>query len=638
MQEISELHGVARTFAQAGWPVFPCHANSKQPATTNGYLDATTDLAQIDAWWTLNPDYNPAFPPHAVGYGIVDVEAAGAEAWAELVREHAIPLTYTVRTPRGGWHYYFTGELPMTAWAPGRERCLGEHIDTRGKGSYALCPGAVVNGVAYTIEDAREPAPVPPWMGVKLAPREQAATAAVAQLDLPGNIMRARKLLEQYVASGFVAVEGQGGNNRTFQVACEVLNLGVSGYTAAGLLDDIWNPHCTPPWEGEELAVIIKNAERYAQNEAGAWAAGDTAEAFKDALPALLAADAVAQPKDKFHFRTEAEMEDAPEPTWLVPELIQDASTVLLYGPMGTFKSFLTTDIAMALSLGTVETFGHRPIRSGPVFYGALEGALGIMTGRRRAWKLVRGVDALPDFFVGPAPIVALPEEVQQFGDAIKKLCAGRRPALIVIDTVAQAMLGLNENDARDAMRFAKFCASLKEAFDCTVLAVHHTGKDAERGSRGHTSLPAGFDTLLELHGHPEKRLVEVRARKHKDAPLPEHGWHFKGRPVAGSLVFDRIGHEEYRQLTTGDDPLARGKVGRALAALGATTEATAVAGEALAGVLLGPEGQGEALAAKQARAKLARELARRAETTLAGYVIRGARGLSWALLAPAED
>ena len=42
--------GQALAYAARGWPVFPCQAGQKIPATAHGHLDATTDPGQITAW------------------------------------------------------------------------------------------------------------------------------------------------------------------------------------------------------------------------------------------------------------------------------------------------------------------------------------------------------------------------------------------------------------------------------------------------------------------------------------------------------------------------------------------------------------------------------------------------------------
>ena len=42
----------ALQYARSGIPVFPCNPLDKKPLTPNGFYDATTDEAQITAWWT----------------------------------------------------------------------------------------------------------------------------------------------------------------------------------------------------------------------------------------------------------------------------------------------------------------------------------------------------------------------------------------------------------------------------------------------------------------------------------------------------------------------------------------------------------------------------------------------------------
>ena len=50
----------ALTYAGRGWPVFPCQAGQKTPATAHGHLDATTAPEQITAWFSRNPNWNLA--------------------------------------------------------------------------------------------------------------------------------------------------------------------------------------------------------------------------------------------------------------------------------------------------------------------------------------------------------------------------------------------------------------------------------------------------------------------------------------------------------------------------------------------------------------------------------------------------
>ena len=82
-----------------GWPVFPCLPNSKVPATEDGFKSATVDLAQIEAWWDENPDFNIGFVPASAGLVVLDLDiykSGGVDL--------DLPPTYTVQTPRQGFH------------------------------------------------------------------------------------------------------------------------------------------------------------------------------------------------------------------------------------------------------------------------------------------------------------------------------------------------------------------------------------------------------------------------------------------------------------------------------------------------------------------------------------------------------
>ena len=54
----SNLGRAALEYAANGYKVFPLVPGDKTPATENGFYAATTDLNQIKAWWTRNPNYN----------------------------------------------------------------------------------------------------------------------------------------------------------------------------------------------------------------------------------------------------------------------------------------------------------------------------------------------------------------------------------------------------------------------------------------------------------------------------------------------------------------------------------------------------------------------------------------------------
>jgi len=242
--------------------------------------EATTDTAQVEAWWAENPDYNIGMVPGLSGCAVVDLDPPnGEENWRALQKEHgAAPETYAVRTPRGGLHLYFAGDLPPTTG--NQKRGLADHIDTRGGGSYVLVPPSRTADGEYSevvgsSGEAQRIALLPKWVPAMLAAqRAHVKTAAPADIDedLPGNVMRAQKWLGQQEA----LVEGEHSDERTFVLACKLREFGVSHEKAVELLA-AFQPAFTDEWVADKVA----NAWRYAENAPAIHAAQPAAETFK---------------------------------------------------------------------------------------------------------------------------------------------------------------------------------------------------------------------------------------------------------------------------------------------------------------------------------------------------------------------
>lgn len=650
MKKISDLHTAARELAASGLPIFPCVPGGKDPASKNGFHDATTDLVQIDAWWTAQPNFNPAFSPHQVGWGIVDIDGPeGEAAWAELNKQECIPLTYEVRTPRNGRHLYFQGDLPMTAWRPGGKRNLGKHLDTRGVGSYVLAPPSIItnytgaearfNGNRYEVLIDRPLADVPRAFQERLAKRDVEAVTAVEARDLPGNVDRGRLHIASLLRRGDVAVSGSAGNNRTYQLTCELLNLGISPAVCRELLEP-WNDRCLPPWEDGELTAIIENAANYAQNEVGAWGVPPAEEVFTSVLDKLgELPPEQPEARSRFYFEDEAEQDTAKNTSWMIPQLVPDASTILIVGPKGNFKSFIAHELTLAIAANQT-TFGTMPQRPGPTFYATHEGANDLKRGRRQAWRIAREIDRQIPIYVAPAPHVASAEEVLEWKEQLRTRLrqSPAKISCIVLDTVAKCMVGLDENSAADMGQFVAFCDNLVFEFECPVIALHHTKKDGTKGSRGSGALEAGFSTVLDVERAGKSKLVSVSVRYHKDAEEPEKPWHFEGRVVGSSLVFSPIAAADFKGATMDNDPFDKHKVGGALQILGAIGAEEAVSTTVLA-TYLTPGGEQDAPGVRdEAVKKAARILNALARTKLAAYCTGDHKNRMWWLPTPEAE
>lgn len=617
-------HRAAREWAEAGIPVFPTISDEagrglpdgekKRPATSRGFKDATTNLEQIDEWWS-HDDYNLAISPDDAGWCVLDSDPRHGARPIE-----GLPATRIVRTPSGGEHYYYQGSLPPSAGK------LAQGWDTRGRGSYVLIPPSTIGGKAYEWTDERDIADLPAWVSNRLENAvEQRLAAADVEEDLPGNIDRGVAFLRARVARGDVPRAGSR-NDTAYQLAASLRGLAISEATANSLIAEHWNVHGQPPLDNDELIGIVEHAYTYAQNAPGVDAVPPAEEAFTAALTAG-AVTPEANKRSRFYAEDDEEMDRTPPVNWLVPGLLQQRSLAMLYGDQGAYKTFLALDLGLGVATN-LPALGVQPEITGPVFYATNEGIGKLKRERRMAWRNARQVEGVTQFYVMRAPLIASGEEVVEFLAEMKTRLNGRWPALIIIETVSKMMVGLDPT--RDAPKFIKFQEDLVDAFGCTVLSIHHVGHDDSKGPRDAYAYQAGVDTLLLARAHKASRAVEVFVKKHKDHEEPSAPYTFIGKPISGSLVFDPIAREEHAKLTAKIDPLSPNAVGTALLALGAVAQdvavVTAVLAEALTPQILN-EGAEQRLAAIE---RTERELRKRTKHSLRAYVEPHGRDLLW--------
>jgi Bifunctional DNA primase/polymerase, N-terminal len=139
----------ALAYARQGWPVFPCRPASKEPATTHGFYDASTDPVRITAWWERQPAANLAIATGRPGPDVLDVDQHGpaGNGFAALNRLKSAGLLdgvgAIVRTPHGGLHAYFAGSGQSSGRLP------QQHLDFKAAGGYVLAPPSEIDARPY---------------------------------------------------------------------------------------------------------------------------------------------------------------------------------------------------------------------------------------------------------------------------------------------------------------------------------------------------------------------------------------------------------------------------------------------------------------------------------------------------------
>jgi RecA-family ATPase len=259
---------IALGLARGGLKVFPITPGQKSPPLIKGWhKQATTDEAQIREWWTCYPT-NSNVGVHAAGLLIVDVDPkkGGAESLKALEKEIPLAETYTVSTPSGGEHRYFS--LPQGVEIANGVDSLGPGLDIRTTGGYVVAEGSKTEKGEYTVVKATEIVEADPRLIARCRAakpkQEHQKDAPPIATDHDLAVARAKEALADYPA----ATEGRGGDHRTYSAVCKARDFGVPKGRAAEALQD-WNARCTPPWGADELEVKIENAYQYAQGQQG---------------------------------------------------------------------------------------------------------------------------------------------------------------------------------------------------------------------------------------------------------------------------------------------------------------------------------------------------------------------------------
>ena len=202
---------------------------------------------------------------------------------------------------------------------------------------------------------------------------------------------------------------------------------------------------------------------------------------------------------------------------WTVKGLVPRYGLGVTYGAPGSGKSFFETTLAVHVALG-IDFFGHK-VRQGKVVYLFLEGG---RMAENRLVALKEKYGDIDDLYFASCDInlgdehTAAESDVKLLIETINTLVDGA--VMIVIDTLSRSLAGHDENSSVDMTRFIRNVTMIAEQTSAHVRIVHHSGKDAAKGSRGHSSLLGAVDVEAEIsRPDPDQPHRLFRITKMKD-------------------------------------------------------------------------------------------------------------------------
>ena len=369
------------------------------------------------------------------------------------------------------------GALVVPAYAPDGELQSLQLIPPPGAGKKLNLPGVPMVGASFTVGDMVAGAPLYLCEGIGTAWACWQATGHPAVVCFGwGNVSKVAAELRQLDAAARLVLVPDVGKEAD----------------AAKIAQNVGAAVAYMP-EGEERNF---DANDLAQREG------------HDVLAALLEdAREPLKPEPRYKLLGANELRDLPPLAWRVRGVLPAVGLAGLYGPSASGKSFLAMDMAAAIAEGR-RWFDCR-VEAAPVVYTALEGEGGFRL-RVAAWEAHTG-RALPaglSMVLQPFKLTE-PQDVQDLAAVVP---AG---AVVFLDTLNRAAPTADENSSRDMGEILSAAKYLQSLIGGLVVLVHHTGKDATKGLRGHSSLFAALDAAVEVSRDGERR--EWKVAKSKD-------------------------------------------------------------------------------------------------------------------------
>jgi hypothetical protein len=505
-----------------------CTSKGKHPATPDGFKSASKDIEKIKQMWAGRVGLNVGIATGATS-GFFAVDCDSQEAFDELNSLITLPKTLTVKTGRG-YHLYFKCD-PTNIIKNGTN--LRKNIDLKTDGGYVAGIGSVhANGTVYKF--------INPLEEIAAAPQELYDLLKKEKIEPNLNFEEPpkRKLFftsegwsEAQIEQHLSHINPDCDYDTWVKVGMALHQEGVSFHVF-----DNWSRRGNKydgstgaKWKsfhkggGISYGTVVALAqqggwkhERAARSE-GAKQEYSNKEGFNEET-----GETKEQPSTLYYIPAK-DIKINLEDKTLIKDVIGQQELSVIYGESNCGKTFFMTDLSMHIARGI--NWRDKRVSPGGVMYAALEGARG-MSGRFVAYCTKHNIEN-PNF-----PFAIMPcgldfysekSNINEFIDMIKRSQDDiGDPKLIVIDTLARAMAGGDENSGQDMGKLVYYSDIIRAETKAHLSFIHHSGKNKALGARGHSSLRAAVDTEIEISRDDDDDYSSIRFVKQREMEIIE--------------------------------------------------------------------------------------------------------------------
>lgn len=508
---MSSLRTAAAKYASLGYAIIPlhwikpdgscscnridCDSEGKHPLGEHGASTPMTNPELVTAQWDKYPNANIGIVAGASRLCILDLDSQTAQDHLyDIADVDTIATLNTTPISKTGKGLHIVFADPNGEYKPSVGRGSDKGIDIRAGVSYIVAPPSIhKNGSTYEWTQNAPPAAAPlltPWLHDYITSR--------------GN----KK--DDTILTDDVLIESGSRNDMLFELGYSMRRKGFTREAIEAALLSMNATRVKPPLSLREVALIAKSCASYDPQDVPLL------------MPTVSLDELVEEKKQsgepRYRFLTETEIAALPPVDYLVDKLVPRGGYGVTYGRRGSYKTFDTIDLALSICTGQpyhgLETRGKTRI----VAYIMSEGSASLNK-RVQAWKESRGIDTIPGFYALPTSVpLPDPNARAELGVALDAL--PDKPDLIIIDTLARSIPGLDENKSQDMTTFIGIIDEIRARYGAAINAVHHAGWNSTH-ERGSTVIGDAADWIMAISKSDDGQKITCKVEKVKDEEIP---------------------------------------------------------------------------------------------------------------------
>jgi len=468
--------------------VIPIQPGSKRPLVSwIEYQSRRSTEEEIHQWWQQHPNANIGIVTGKIsGVVVIDLDLdkdGGNESGAKIYEQALTDLI--VKTGRGGYHLYY--RYPEDVDHISNRVGLLPGVDVRADGGYVVAPpSAHSSGRLYEWIRRGEPGKLPPYL--------MGLLTSHTPVERDGEESSSKWL------SDLLAGVGEGQRNDACARLCGYLFGKSMPKDVILAIIRQWNEKNRPPLPDHEVAATVESVYKTAHR--------------RDTVPQSRSQDGgtgqvSTSPFSVVNIREYMARHGNNQVSWLVQDWLPEATVGFVVAPPGSYKTWLTFDMAVSVATGT-PFLGEYPVqRTGPVlliqqedFHGDIAQRLAIILQSRLDLRAEVTKDDQFEVKAPPEiPIYIHPDRNLRFADqvvmdALELRIRELRPALVILDPLYSAAM-TDDYMTKSAEQMLRLKV-MRDRYGCSFLVAHHTTKHAGNMERSRLWGSQFLNALLE--------------------------------------------------------------------------------------------------------------------------------------------